>query len=183
VIVRSFARIHETNLKKQGMLPLWFANPADYDLITGSDKLSITGLDKFAPGKPLTIVGKRADGSDYKFEVTHTFNEGQIDWFKAGSVSAPCFEFLRAMLTKPGPQPHEERCLRCFFLLDVDGRRTLTQKHSKTLVFHTTIMCSSIRVRKRYAADQIISSVGVSRSIKSMEEEGGNEQWRCHSER
>ncbi|TXT13536.1 hypothetical protein VHUM_00903 [Vanrija humicola] len=86
VIVRSFARIHETNLKKQGLLPLWFANPKDYDLISGSDKLSIVGLDKFAPGKELTIKGKRANGEEYSFQVTHTFNDGQIEWFKAGSA-------------------------------------------------------------------------------------------------
>ncbi|RSH87555.1 Aconitate hydratase mitochondrial [Apiotrichum porosum] len=86
VIVRSFARIHETNLKKQGMLPLWFKNPADYDLVSGSDKLSITGLNEFAPGKDLTILGKKADGSEYSFIVSHTFNEGQIGWFKAGSA-------------------------------------------------------------------------------------------------
>ncbi|KAL1412900.1 Aconitate hydratase mitochondrial [Vanrija albida] len=86
VIVRSFARIHETNLKKQGMLPLWFKDPKDYDLISGSDKLSITGLDKFAPGKDLLIKGKRASGEEYSFIVSHTFNEGQIEWFKAGSA-------------------------------------------------------------------------------------------------
>lgn len=68
------------------MLPLWFKNPADYDLVSGSDKLSITGLNEFAPGKDLTILGKKADGSEYSFIVSHTFNEGQIGWFKAGSA-------------------------------------------------------------------------------------------------
>ncbi|CAK9782524.1 putative aconitase [Cutaneotrichosporon oleaginosum] len=86
VIVRSFARIHETNLKKQGMLPLWFKDPKDYDLISGSDKLSIVGLNDFKPGQEITVKGKRADGSEYSFQTTNTINEGQWAWFQAGSA-------------------------------------------------------------------------------------------------
>ena len=86
VIVKSFARIHETNLKKQGMLPLWFKNEADYDKIHGTDKISILGLNDFAPGKDLTLEVTHKDGSKEKIPVTHTFNEGQIGWFKAGSA-------------------------------------------------------------------------------------------------
>lgn len=86
VIVRSFARIHETNLKKQGMLPLTFADPADYDRISGTDKVSILGLSSFAPGKPLTGKITKADGSSFEIKLNHTFNDGQIDWFKAGSA-------------------------------------------------------------------------------------------------
>ncbi|CEO99132.1 unnamed protein product (mitochondrion) [Plasmodiophora brassicae] len=86
VIVKSFARIHETNLKKQGMLPLTFADPADYDRISGTDKISILGLANFKPGVPLDVAVKKADGTEFKFKVNHTFNEGQIEWFKAGSA-------------------------------------------------------------------------------------------------
>ncbi|GBF99166.1 aconitate hydratase [Raphidocelis subcapitata] len=86
VIVKSFARIHETNLKKQGMLPLTFADPADYDKIAPTDRLSILGLTDFQPGKQLTLKGKRTDGSTYSFPLNQTFNEGQIAWFKAGSA-------------------------------------------------------------------------------------------------
>ena len=86
VIVKSFARIHETNLKKQGMLPLTFANPSDYDAIGSRDTLSITGLAGLAPGKPLTVKGAKPDGSTYSFVVNHTFNANQIGWFKAGSA-------------------------------------------------------------------------------------------------
>lgn len=86
VLVKSFARIHETNLKKQGMLPLTFADPKDYDKISPTDRVSIKGLKDFAPGKPLTFEGKRADGSTYSFPVNHTFNENQINWFKNGSA-------------------------------------------------------------------------------------------------
>lgn len=86
IIVRSFARIHETNLKKQGMLALTFADPADYDKVQPSDKVSILGLESFAPGKNLTLLAKHSDGSTDKIPLAHTFNEGQIEWFKAGSA-------------------------------------------------------------------------------------------------
>ncbi|KAK9837289.1 hypothetical protein WJX81_003731 [Elliptochloris bilobata] len=86
VLVKSFARIHETNLKKQGMLPLTFADSADYNKVGPFDKLSIHGLTSFAPGKPLTVAGKRPDGTTYEFTVNQTFNDNQILWFKAGSA-------------------------------------------------------------------------------------------------
>ena len=86
IIVRSFARIHETNLKKQGMLALTFADPADYDKVQPSDKMSILGLDSFAPGKNLTLLAKHSNGSTDKISLAHSFNEGQIEWFKAGSA-------------------------------------------------------------------------------------------------
>ena len=86
VIVKSFARIHETNLKKQGMLPLTFANPSDYDTVGPFDRLSITGLTNFSPESKLTVVGTRPDGSSYSFPVNHTFNANQVAWFKAGSA-------------------------------------------------------------------------------------------------
>uniref|UniRef100_A0A7E4W1X0 Aconitate hydratase, mitochondrial n=1 Tax=Panagrellus redivivus TaxID=6233 RepID=A0A7E4W1X0_PANRE len=86
IIVKSFARIHETNLKKQGMLPLTFANPADYDKVQPTDKISIRGLKTFAPGKPLTAVLKHKDGTNDEISLNHTFNEQQIEWFKAGSA-------------------------------------------------------------------------------------------------
>ena len=85
VVVKSFARIHETNLKKQGMLPLTFADPADYDKVGPADKVSIVGLPP-TPGKQLTFQGTKPDGSSYSFPVNHTFNENQITWFKAGSA-------------------------------------------------------------------------------------------------
>ena len=86
ILVKSFARIHETNLKKQGMLGLTFANPDDYDRILEDDVLDITGLTAFAPDKPLTIVLHHADGNTESFQVNHTYNEQQIEWFKAGGA-------------------------------------------------------------------------------------------------
>jgi len=85
VIVKSFARIHETNLKKQGVLPLTFDNPSDYDKIDPTDKVSIVGLSGLKEGKPLTLKVKKASG-EIDIKVNHTFNENQIKWFKAGSA-------------------------------------------------------------------------------------------------
>ncbi len=85
VIVKSFARIHETNLKKQGMLGLTFANPADYDLVQEKDTFDIM-LDEFAPGKQMSVILNHEDGSKDTIMVNHTYNDSQIDWFKAGSA-------------------------------------------------------------------------------------------------
>jgi aconitate hydratase len=86
VLVRSFARIHETNLKKQGMLALTFDNPADYDLVREDDDIDIVGLTEFAPARQLTVVLNHKDGSKDSFKVNHTYNKNQIEWFKAGSA-------------------------------------------------------------------------------------------------
>ncbi|MFM6997860.1 MAG: aconitate hydratase [Bacteroidota bacterium] len=86
VLVKSFARIHETNLKKQGMLALTFANEADYDKIQERDVVDFADLTDFAPGKPLTLVFRHADGSEDRILANHTYNAQQIAWFKAGSA-------------------------------------------------------------------------------------------------
>ncbi|VDN83038.1 unnamed protein product [Brugia pahangi] len=86
IIVKSFARIHETNLKKQGMLPLTFADPNDYNKVKPDDKISIVGLNDFAPGKPLKCILKHADGKKEEIWLSHSFNAAQIEWFKAGSA-------------------------------------------------------------------------------------------------
>lgn len=85
IITKSFARIHETNLKKQGLLPLTFANPADYDKVQPHSKISLHGLDKMAPGKQIDCEIK-TDGKVDKIKLNHSFNEQQISWFKAGSA-------------------------------------------------------------------------------------------------
>ena len=86
VLVKSFARIHETNLKKQGMLGLTFANETDYDLIQEDDTFNFLDLNEFAPNKPLTIEVVHADGSKDRIIANHTYNEGQIEWYKEGSA-------------------------------------------------------------------------------------------------
>ena len=85
VLAKSFARIHETNLKKQGMLALTFQDKNDYDKVKEDDRISVVGLKEFAPGKPLTVVLKHADGTSEEFLAQHTYNDTQIAWFKAGS--------------------------------------------------------------------------------------------------
>ena len=86
ILAKSFARIHETNLKKQGMLALTFADKDDYKKVREEDKISIVGLKEFAPGKPLTAILYHADGTEESFAVYHTYNELQIKWFKAGAA-------------------------------------------------------------------------------------------------
>ena len=86
VIVKSFARIHETNLKKQGMLGLTFANESDYDLIREDDTFNFVDLHEFAPGKPLTIEVVHNDGTKDMIKVNHTYNQNQIEWYNAGSA-------------------------------------------------------------------------------------------------
>jgi aconitate hydratase len=86
ILVKSFARIHETNLKKQGMLALTFADKLDYEKIQEDDTLDIEGLTSFAPGSPLTVVSHHSDGTQDRITVNHTYNEQQIEWFKAGAA-------------------------------------------------------------------------------------------------
>ncbi len=86
VIVRSFARIHESNLKKQGVLPLTFADPADYDRVHEADRVSVRGLARLAPGAPLRVILHHDDSSEDALEVRHTLNADQIAWFRAGSA-------------------------------------------------------------------------------------------------
>jgi len=96
VIVKSFARIHETNLKKQGMLALTFANESDYDLIREDDVFNFVDLNEFAPGKPLTVEIEHSDKTIDTIQVNHTYNEEQIEWFKAGSA----LNYLRKLAGK-----------------------------------------------------------------------------------
>jgi aconitate hydratase len=86
VIVKSFARIHETNLKKQGMLGLTFANESDYDLIKEDDTFNFTDLNAFSAGKQLTLEAIHTDGTIDIIILNHTYNKAQIEWFKAGSA-------------------------------------------------------------------------------------------------
>jgi aconitate hydratase len=86
ILVKSFARIHETNLKKQGMLALTFANKEDYNKILEDDRIDIVGLTTFAPEKPLTLVLNHIDGKKETITVNHTYNASQIEWFKSGSA-------------------------------------------------------------------------------------------------
>ena len=86
VIARSFARIHESNLKKQGLLALTFQNPADYDRLREDDRISLLGLRDMAPGKPVECLTKHADGTSEMLRLNHTFSTSQLEWFRKGSA-------------------------------------------------------------------------------------------------
>jgi aconitate hydratase len=86
VIVRSFARIHESNLKKQGLLALTFSDPADYDRIREDDRISLIGLKDLAPGQPFTCIVKHADGTSATLKLNHSYGASQVEWFKRGSA-------------------------------------------------------------------------------------------------
>ena len=86
VIVRSFARIHETNLKKQGIIPLAFSDPDDYDKIFEADTISVTGLSDIRPGQPVKAVIHHFEGGDEEIELRHTMSEEQLEWFRAGAA-------------------------------------------------------------------------------------------------
>jgi aconitate hydratase len=86
ILARSFARIHETNAKKQGLLPLTFADPASYDLIEEDDRIDVLGLADLAPDQPVRCQVVKPDGATVAFEATHTFSPDQIEWFHAGSA-------------------------------------------------------------------------------------------------
>jgi aconitate hydratase len=86
VIARSFARIHESNLKKQGLLALTFQAPADYDRIRADDRLDLVGLEEMAPGQPVECRVKHADGTTETLKLNHTFSTSQLEWFRKGSA-------------------------------------------------------------------------------------------------
>ena len=86
ILAKSFARIHETNLKKQGMLAITFIDKDDYTRILEKDILSVVGLTDFAPDKNLKVIVRHENGDEESFEVQHTYNEQQIAWFRAGSA-------------------------------------------------------------------------------------------------
>ena len=86
VLAKSFARIHETNLKKQGVLAITFADKASYDLVREDDRISVTRLSQFAPGSTLNVTLHHSDGTTESFAANHTYNATQIEWFKAGSA-------------------------------------------------------------------------------------------------
>ena len=96
VIVKSFARIHQTNLKKQGMLGLTFVNPADYDLVRQDDLVDIIGFEHFSPEANIQIRLRHSDGTTDTFDVAHGYNEQQVEWLKAGSALNKIREELHA---------------------------------------------------------------------------------------
>lgn len=109
ILVKSFARIHETNLKKQGMLALTFVNEADYDKIQEDDTIDIIDLTSFAPDRPLTLVLKHKDGTSHTIKANHSYNAGQIEWFKAGSALNLMAKQIAAAEKKPASKTAKKK--------------------------------------------------------------------------
>jgi aconitate hydratase len=138
IVVKSFARIHETNLKKQGMLPLTFANPADYDRVREDDRVSIIGLATFTPGVSLRMVLKHTDGTADEIALNHTFNQNQIEWFKAGSalnlIAGRRGEPARAKRSTRVPKTGKRRAVRRPRKVTGAARRRNVRKASRRRV-------------------------------------------------
>ncbi|MBS1486398.1 MAG: aconitate hydratase [Bacteroidetes bacterium] len=112
ILVKSFARIHETNLKKQGMLALTFANKSDYDKIREDDIFDIKGLITFTPDKPLTIVIHHSDGKIEEIQANHTYNKNQIEWFKAGSALNAMGKHAKSHTKSPAKKPVVKKAVK-----------------------------------------------------------------------
>jgi aconitate hydratase len=140
IIVKSFARIHETNLKKQGMLALTFKNPADYDVIQEDDRLSIMGLKKFESGKPLKLIIKHKDGSQNECGLNHSYNASQIKWFKAGSA----LNLIGGSKTTSKAKPQGSRTSAKKTVKKIKSKLKIKIKNQKS-----TIRKKAIKTRKR----------------------------------
>lgn len=132
IIVKSFARIHETNLKKQGMLALTFKNPADYDKIREDDVCAIRGLTSFSAGVPLQLEVKHSDGTVDMIELNHTFNEGQIAWFKAGSaLNLIAEQMKKSVAKKPGKKKAVNKRMKKSVKRNVGAKKKPVKKSAK----------------------------------------------------
>lgn len=137
IIVKSFARIHETNLKKQGILALTFADPNDYDKIREDDKISIVGLNEFVPNKPLKMIVKHSDGTTDEILLNHSYNENQIEWFKAGSalnLVAEQFSYAKAKpeeITQPAETKLEKPRKKTVAAKKLSVKKTKTSQAKK----------------------------------------------------
>lgn len=127
ILVKSFARIHETNLKKQGMLGLTFANEGDYDRFQEDDTIDIVDLTSFAPEKQLTLVLHHKNGTSDTIKVNHTYNAGQIEWFKAGSA----LNLMAKELSKPAKAPARKTLGKKIKAVAKKIKKALTKKSAK----------------------------------------------------
>lgn len=170
IIAKSFARIHETNLKKQGMLPLTFADPNDYDKIQEDDRLSLIGLKEFAPDKQLKLIVKHNDGSTEEIWLNHSFSASQIEWFKAGSAlnliaqsqkkkpaakkqpaAAPKTKIVKAkkVVKKPKPLPKKKAVKKATPKKSVKPAAKKKASAKKTTAKKTTRTAKSVSKRRK----------------------------------
>ncbi len=161
ILVKSFARIHETNLKKQGMLALTFANKEDYNKIKEDDTFDIVGLTSFSPDKPLTLVIHHSDGSEESIAVNHTYNKGQIVWFKAGSAlnamgvakasaaSAPKAKAKKAAAKKPAKPAAKKNAKK---VVKKVAKKSIAKKAVKKVAKKSSAKKAVKKVTKKKAA-------------------------------
>lgn len=159
ILVKSFARIHETNLKKQGMLALTFANKADYDKIREDDVLDIVGLTKFAPEKQLELVLNHSDGSKESIMVNHTYNANQIEWFKAGSA-------LNAMNATKASAPKKNAAKKSAAKKPVKAAKKSAPKKAAKKVVKKAAKKTTKPVAKKKAAKKVVKKVASKKVVK-----------------
>jgi aconitate hydratase len=156
IITKSFARIHETNLKKQGMLPLTFADPYDYDKIQEDDTFNLVGLKEFTPGKQLKMIVKHSDGTTDEIWLNHSFNAGQIAWFKAGgALNLIAASMKKKIVKKKSPAKKKE----------VKGKKKVSKKATTVKKKSTK---KSTKPKKKVAAKKTASKAITKAAKKSV---------------
>ena len=166
ILVKSFARIHETNLKKQGMLALTFSNEADYDKIQEDDSIDITDLTSFAPEKQLTLVLNHRDGSSETIKVNHTYNAGQIEWFKAGSalnLMAKEINARRTAATKSPAKKVATKTVAAKAPAKKKARKAVAKKVGKKTAPKKVV---AKKAAKKVVAKKVVAKKGVKKASK-----------------
>jgi len=158
ILVKSFARIHETNLKKQGMLALTFSNKEDYSKIREDDKIDVVGLTEFTPEKQLTLVLHHADGTQENIIVNHTYNKNQIEWFKAGSALNLMGKIATEVVKK---QPATKGLME---KVTTAVKKAMKKVRPKVLV--KTVKKSAKKVAKKVAKKAVKKSVAKAKPVK-----------------
>ena len=165
IIVKSFARIHETNLKKQGMLGLTFANKEDYNKIREDDTFDIVGLTTFSPDQPLTIVVHHSDGSSEDISVNHTYNANQILWFKAGSaLNLMAKKFADEV--KSGPKPEVKKIV----ITKSPMKKIVAKKASAKTVAKKPVKKAVKKSAKKIAPKKVVKKVvkAIKKAVKAV---------------
>jgi len=172
ILVKSFARIHETNLKKQGMLGLTFANEADYDKIQEDDTIDITDLTSFAPDKQLTLVLHHKNGTSDTIKANHTYNAGQIEWFKAGSA----LNLMAKQITGSGKKSSKKSKSAAKKKASKKVMKKMAKKVSKKVVKKKSAKASKKTVKKVTKAGKSARKKVAKKAAKSARSKSGKKK-------
>jgi aconitate hydratase len=172
ILVKSFARIHETNLKKQGMLGLTFANEADYDKIQEDDTIDITDLTSFAPDKQLTLVLHHKNGTSDTIKANHTYNAGQIEWFKAGSA----LNLMAKQITGSGKKSSKKSKSAANKKASKKVMKKMAKKVSKKVVKKKSAKASKKTVKKVTKAGKSARKKVAKKAAKSARSKSGKKK-------